>query len=848
MLLRNLSLLATSVFVASFVLNIFSAPAALAADAIRSGQSIAYDGKTFTPIATGTPLPSGTGPAYRTPDGPTVSFLIFKNGSPDTATEAEYVTYDFSAPGTYTNERPIPHEQVKIQNSPGPPTPATSTCNSNVVGNIGWILCPTINYLASLMDNLYKILQDFLVVRNIQASPTSSLYKMWVIVRDIANVVFVLAFLIIIYSQITNFGLSNYAVKKALPRVVIAAVLVNLSFWICALAIDASNFLGYTVYDLLMGVFRSMNTSGVESPSWVSIAGLLLTGATGAFGGLVIAGGVEAAGKLLFAFLVGVVLAALVAVVILAARQAIITVLVIISPLAFVAYVLPNTEKYFDKWKDLFMTMLIMFPIFSLIFAGAQLAGMVIIQNANGSAVTILFGLAVQVAPVVVTPLLIKLSGSLLGRIASIVNNPKTGLLDRTRNWAKDSANYSASRVKAGHGRSPIAKTIRYLDRKNYARKQETKENEDFAQNMAEISRQRRKQSNSRQLSRELNRRQIADEANLQKARTDTLYEETKGGRIHDGTSAELQQRVTNTSEAIALEAIRKHQAESTYQSHLNEAMLKNQRKIEGKTLQEYAAGIGNQDMVLASVIAKDRKEFSENSAAQVELMKHFKVNAGQTERLAMGEGDVTIEIKDDSGNVTGTHTFRKDDVYTHDAAAERIFTVGSHGQKARVALSASAQFDAAGDVIAGTQDINYDYRATIQDAVIKSGFGKSAPAFRDKALDDLLNGKLNGEDGWNFHSMREIAEGRLSMNDIAEANAASLERMFSIQTVDNYNDLYGQLTEEAQENFATNFRRMHEDVKRILDSSNIRRNANSESVKVMNRFVGRKADDPGPS
>ena len=134
-----------------------------------------------------------------------------------------------------------------------------------------------------------------------------------------------------------------------------------------------------------------------------------------------------------------VFLGALAAVAILAARQAIITVCIIVAPLAFVAYVLPSTEKYFEKWKDLMMTMLLMFPLFSLVFAGAQLAGLAIIQNAT-SIIQIIIGMAVQVAPVVITPMLIKFSGSLLGKVAGMINNPNRGLVDRTRNWSKDRA------------------------------------------------------------------------------------------------------------------------------------------------------------------------------------------------------------------------------------------------------------------------------------------------------------------------------------------------------------------------------------------------------------------------
>jgi hypothetical protein len=98
---------------------------------------------------------------------------------------------------------------------------------------------------------------------------------------------------------------------------------------------------------------------------------------------------------------------------------------------------MPNTEKWFEKWRGLFTTMLVMFPAFSMIFGGAQLAGILIIQNARDINV-VLLGMAVQIAPLAITPLLFRLSGSLLSRVAGIINNPSKGVLDRTKNWSKD--------------------------------------------------------------------------------------------------------------------------------------------------------------------------------------------------------------------------------------------------------------------------------------------------------------------------------------------------------------------------------------------------------------------------
>ena len=111
---------------------------------------------------------------------------------------------------------------------------------------------------------------------------------------------------------------------------------------------------------------------------------------------------------------------------------------VFLAPLAFAANILPNTEKWFEKWKDLFVTMLVMFPIVSLLFGGAQLAGMVIISNANGNIITLVLGMAVQVIPLAVTPMITKLSGSLLGKFAGMVNNPNKGPFDTAKNWTRD--------------------------------------------------------------------------------------------------------------------------------------------------------------------------------------------------------------------------------------------------------------------------------------------------------------------------------------------------------------------------------------------------------------------------
>src|SRR5690606_21951218 len=78
-------------------------------------------------------------------------------------------------------------------------------------------------------------------------------------------------------------------------------------------------------------------------------------------------------------------------------------------------------------------------------FGGSQLAGLAIMQNAD-SINLIILGMLVQVAPLFITPMLIKFGGSLLGKIAGIINNPNKGLVDRTRNFSKERADAVAAR------------------------------------------------------------------------------------------------------------------------------------------------------------------------------------------------------------------------------------------------------------------------------------------------------------------------------------------------------------------------------------------------------------------
>lgn len=305
---------------------------------------------------------------------------------------------------------------------------------SCAVDGIGWIICPVVTFLGKITDQMYKVLADQLLEVRAGAifDQNGGTFKAWSSMRNIANVAFVVAFLFIIYSQLTGVGLSNYGIKKMLPKIVISAILVNISFWLCAVAVDLSNILGHSLkalFDSTSGTltFEVDDGSGLKTGNgWGGVAVIILASAGLAIAGL----------SVLLPALVVVAFAVVTVVGVLAMRQALIILLIVISPLAFVAYLLPNTEDWFKKWFSLFKTLLIMFPIISLIFGASAMASVIVMGSANGNVVIAVVGALISIVPLFITPIVMKSAGGVLNRLGGIVNNPNKGPFDRMRKGA----------------------------------------------------------------------------------------------------------------------------------------------------------------------------------------------------------------------------------------------------------------------------------------------------------------------------------------------------------------------------------------------------------------------------
>lgn len=826
MSVRKYLLVATTLLVACFLYTFTSSTPVHAADAQLTGSGITYNGQTYSGpnTARGTEafnLPkdtvyyvytetAGSGNGGATPKAHLIYFA--PGADPNTATQANYQTFDHPSGAEYTNPsatQTISVEQTAATN----PTNAGGTTSCAVEG-IGWIVCPVTSFLAKGMDIIYKIVSEFLVVRPLEITGDNAMYRAWSVMRNFANIAFVIAFMVVIYSQLTSIGLSNYSVKKLLPRVIVAAILVNTSYWICAVAIDICNILGYSLQDMFISIRNSLVGSEGNSwdiISWESISSFILSGGTIVAGagiatylGLAAVGGTVGITGLIFLLLpllLSVLFVVLMTFLILAARQAIITILVVLAPLAFVAYLLPNTEKWFEKWRSTLFTLLLVFPGFSLIFGGSQLAASIIIQNAN-SINMILLAMAVQVMPLAITPLLLKLGGGVLNRFAGIVNNPTKGMFDRGKAWSKErlEANQAAKMKRLAENPAAIRRIS--PSRVAYARNQKRRRREawkaaneatadghwkntagyqriqqrnleanqigDAGESLAQAAYNRSKITDVRVQNRDITARLAKLDVDVTDAEANVQWENLRAGESADNIipaqlAAQALHARTQTREGLV--------AAQQLKAAQHEQQQDFARALRGdEFLQARAGGISEHgaDAALAAAIATERQAYGKSVEEARQIVKHFNLSSEERQDHALGR---VVVKTDGNGN---TRAFNANNIFTREAVIEDQIATGTVEQAEQLVALSGSQLA--------------EFRTTISDAVAKSGLGGKTVYLGGATINEIAKGNITSEAKLVGIVQDNIAKGKFSPEKLAGLDKDAAKRLVNAIRADTSN------------------------------------------------------------
>ena len=211
---------------------------------------------------------------------------------------------------------------------------------SNVILNF---LGNAIGYFAGLLDSFIKYQTDS-GVYNVTVVDQS-----WTIIRDFVNMFFILVLIIMAFGTI--FDIKKYTWREMLAPFLIAALLVNFSLTIGQYIITVSNGLA--------SIFlNTIQQAGGVSNTFASGTGIVKTMSSGATTTNLVAGSLGIVATAIFAiiFLTVVFLAFAAVAIFSIVRLFMLWFLLIISPIAWIGYTLPNlrSKTWGDWWKQFF--------------------------------------------------------------------------------------------------------------------------------------------------------------------------------------------------------------------------------------------------------------------------------------------------------------------------------------------------------------------------------------------------------------------------------------------------------------------------------------------------------------
>ena len=296
------------------------------------------------------------------------------------------------------------------------------------LNGFGSIICSGQNLFATMTDILYGIISKILEGQT-EITKSDPVRTHWGNFLNIANIILIIAFLVVIYSTATSTGgLSNYDVKKLLPRIIIFAIAINLSFYICMALVDLSTILGKGAFGLLMG-----GSAGAPPQ--------LINSAQKTAGEIAIAGVAMVAVAAVLVILVGapIIMALLAIVFALVVRGIALMILVIISPIAIALYLFNNQglSKGFSMWRDNYIKLLLVYPLFMLVWGGTRVVSG-LVSKGDQDGINALFVLLVE-AICLITPALsimplFKMSGDIMGKATLMAAT--NGAANKFAGWA----------------------------------------------------------------------------------------------------------------------------------------------------------------------------------------------------------------------------------------------------------------------------------------------------------------------------------------------------------------------------------------------------------------------------
>lgn len=310
-----------------------------------------------------------------------------------------------------------------------------------------WFACTMSKKASGASVVLYGLMKDRLAT-DPKIFDNTAMKEGWKTMRNLANLVVVIMLIATIMSQVTGVGISNYGIKKALPRIVVVVLLINLSYYICRIAIDLMNISAEAIQNVFEpltsvarakihydpgSVFASMMGSGTESAITVVLA---------YFGTKSFLASGESVLLLLLGLVVAFVTAIILFLITIFVRGALVVLLTITAPVAVLLAIFPGTKKTFNTWFNMFKGVLLCYPMAAMLVYGGGFAGTIAMAALGVNSITLLgvdlpvnvftliVSVAASIAPMAMLPGMIVKSTGAIGATLQGFANRLTGMIN----------------------------------------------------------------------------------------------------------------------------------------------------------------------------------------------------------------------------------------------------------------------------------------------------------------------------------------------------------------------------------------------------------------------------------
>ena len=302
-------------------------------------------------------------------------------------------------------------------------------CEFQLTNPLSWLVCSAV-YLFGQFINAYDsaITNQLNVKTNAIFCDTTdtckAYYSAWQSFRDIALGLVTLVGLAIVISQALGLEiLDAYTIRRVLPRLLIAIIGIALSWPLMKFLVQLSDDLGFGIRHLIYAPFAHLSDTG-NLDFGNSIANFFFGG------GVVLEGGIAAwiqfgglGALILFALTAALAVAVAIATLIL--RQVAIILMMLLAPIAIIAYVLPNTQRTYKLWWESFSKALLMFPLIAALIATGRVFSAITFNN--GGFFNQLIGFIAYFAPYFMIPATFRFAGSALSGMSGFINNRAQG-------------------------------------------------------------------------------------------------------------------------------------------------------------------------------------------------------------------------------------------------------------------------------------------------------------------------------------------------------------------------------------------------------------------------------------